>query len=291
MNIPTQSSFQTKSQRFGKGSVIVRARDNFLSDDDIQRAAPSIFAGEAHSSRSEKFHFHSTRELLANMRVEGFFPTEVRQGGSKDLDKRSFTKHLIRFRRDNALRLNDNLQEVVLVGAHDGTSSTHLMGGWFRLICLNGMVVSDGPQSTVRVPHFARSGWDKVIEGSYTVINDGQRQAAQIEQMRAVSLSTDDQERFARQALVARYGEDAPDVPAHRLLEARRPEDRGDSLWLTMNRVQENLMRGGVGYRGEREVQGRVRMIHAHTRPVNSIDGTVDVNRALWSLAETRLAA
>lgn len=285
-------TFHSPSQTFGRGSVILKSdRGAFLTDDVIQSRAPSVFADHAHSSRSEKFHFHSTRELLANMRTEGFFRTEVRQGGSKDLDKRSFTKHLIRFRRENALRLNDTLQEIVLVGAHDGTSSTHLMGGWFRLICLNGMVVSDGPLSTVRVPHFARGGWDKVIEGSYTVVADGHRQAAQIEQMRSISLPQDEQERFARQALVARYGEDAPDVPAHRLLESRRPEDRGDSLWLVMNRVQENLMTGGLRYRGEREINGRIRPVRAHTRPVNGIDSTVDVNRALWSMAEARLIA
>ena len=46
-----------------------------------------------------------------------------------------------------------------------------------------------------------------------------------------------------------------------------------------MNRLQENVLRGG---QPGRTVQGR----RMQTRPVGSIDRSVSLNRALWVLAE-----
>ena len=68
-------------------------------------------------------------------------------------------------------------------------------------------------------------------------------------------------------------------VTAEQLIEARRPEDIGHSLWTTFQRVQENVIRGG---QPGRSAQGR----RLQTRPVGSIDRGVTLNRALWMLAE-----
>ena len=59
----------------------------------------------------------------------------------------------------------------------------------------------------------------------------------------------------------------------------RRPEDQGNSLWLSLQRVQEHVTRGGLP---GRTVQGR----RMRTRKVASIDRNVSLNRALWVLAE-----
>jgi len=50
-------------------------------------------------------------------------------------------------------------------------------------------------------------------------------------------------------------------------------------LWNTLQRVQENVIRGGLA---GRSAQGR----KLQTRPVASIDRGVSLNRALWTLAE-----
>jgi hypothetical protein len=62
-------------------------------------------------------------------------------------------------------------------------------------------------------------------------------------------------------------------------VQARRPEDLGNSLWTTFQRVQENVIQGG---QPGRTAQGR----RMRTRPVASIDRGVSLNRALWMLAE-----
>jgi len=56
-------------------------------------------------------------------------------------------------------------------------------------------------------------------------------------------------------------------------------DDRAPDLWTTFNRVQENIIKGGV--RG-RNATGK----RTTTRAVNGIDQGVKLNRALWVLAE-----
>ena len=63
------------------------------------------------------------------------------------------------------------------------------------------------------------------------------------------------------------------------MLEPRRRDDVRSDLWSTFNRVQESLVNGGLPGRG---ATGR----RMHTRPVQGIDQSVKLNRALWMLAE-----
>jgi len=59
----------------------------------------------------------------------------------------------------------------------------------------------------------------------------------------------------------------------------RRFEDRGNDLWTTFNRIQENLMRGGLSGHNR---NGR----RLTTRPIAGVSENVRLNRALWTLTE-----
>jgi len=89
---------------------------------------------------------------------------------------------------------------------------------------------------------------------------------------------------FATAALAVRYGERTERQPSapitvEQLVEERRPEDQGSSLWTTFQRVQENTLRGRQP--GRSPQGGRIQ-----TRQIASIDRGVSLNRALWVLAE-----
>ena len=66
------------------------------------------------------------------------------------------------------------------------------------------------------------------------------------------------------------------------VLTPRRYEDRQDDLWTTYQRLQENLLKGGLP---GRTAKGK----RSHTRAVSGIDGDVKLNRALWVMAESLL--
>ena len=64
---------------------------------------------------------------------------------------------------------------------------------------------------------------------------------------------------------------------------ARRNADNGNDLWRTFNRVQENVIRGGLHGWG-RDANNRTRRVT--TREVRGIDQDVRLNRAMWMLTE-----
>ncbi len=99
--------------------------------------------------------------------------------------------------------------------------------------------------------------------------------------MRAIMLDDGEAEVFARSALILKYDEPGktPPITESQILRPRRFDDNHADLWSTFNRVQENLVKGGLTGRSTNGRQQR-------TRPVQGIDRNVRLNRALWLLAE-----
>jgi hypothetical protein len=251
-----------------------------LTDEQIMRVAPSVFADQPHESRGERYAYIPTSRVVAGLRNEGFVPMAVGQSRTRIPGKRDFTKHMLRFRHHSAVDqiVGQEVPEIVLLNSHDGTSSYQLMGGIFRLICSNGMIVGD-TTSEVRVRHSGNI-LENVIEGSYEVINDIQRVIPVIDDWKKLHLTYEQRKAYAEAALGLRWDADegAP-VSNTALLATRRHEDRGESLWTTFNVVQENLIRGGI--RGEGSTGRRMT-----TRAVASVTENVKLNKSLWMLTE-----
>lgn len=272
-----------------------RAVLNPLTDDRIRALAPSVFATEAHESRSARYSYIPTHDILSGMRAQGFQPVSVVQSRCRTPGKAPFTKHQIKFTHPDAsakaASVGDVVPQIILKNSHDGSSAYELSLGLFRLICSNGMMVCDGSYSEVRVAHkgdVTRS----VIEGAFSVIEQASEIAGSVEGLRAVALSEQEREILARQAIALRFdveeGDTPPIQPAQALV-VRRPDDRGADLWRTFNVLQENLIRGGQRYTipGHRNDTGRyVPTKRMHTREVKGIDQNTSLNRALWRLAE-----
>lgn len=263
------------ASRFASGSPALRSARP-LDEDQIERVAPSIFAAEAHGSRSERYTHIPTIDVLRGLRREGFEPFFVCQTRVRKLDKREYTKHMIRLRHANDIT-GEEANEIVLLNSHDGTSSYQMMGGMFRFVCQNGMVCGD-MVGDIRVRHKGDVVQD-VIEGAFRVLDSFDAAEEQRDSMKALTLSTAEQTAFGRAALALKY--DGPERPApiaeDQLLTPRRFEDRGSDLWTTFNCVQENMMKGGL--HGHTQTGRSTR-----TREVRGIDQNVKLNRALWIL-------
>ena len=181
-----------------------------LSDDQLSRIAPSIFAQARHDSRSARYSYIPTSEVLAGMRAEGFLPTFAKQGGSRVVGKAAFTKHLIRFRRVDQMAIKPALgalyPEVVLINSHDGTSAYQVSAGLMRLVCLNGMMVADKEFASVRVPHKG-DVMGQVIEGSFTVLDESTRALDVAESWAGVTLSREESMIMAESAHMIRFAD------------------------------------------------------------------------------------
>ena len=259
-----------------------------MTEDQVRLIAPSIFAEAAHESRSDRYTYIPSVNVLRGMMHEGFLPVSARQTRTRDESRRDFTKHMIRFRREGAefSGVGDTLPEVVLINSHDGTSSYHLMGGLFRLICLNGMVIADQTFASVKVAHKG-DVLSQVIEGAYTVIGESVKALKAPREWSQIALQAPEREALAEAAHVLRFsnadGETDTSIRPAQLLLPRRHDDQASDLWTTFNVVQENVIRGGLTAVG-RNANGRRR--RTTTRAVNGIDQDVRLNKGLWVLAE-----
>lgn len=261
-----------------------------LSEDQLRQIAPSIFAEDKHESRSERYVYVPTAEIVTAMRKEGFEPFSARQGNSRIEGKEAFTKHMVRFRHASeqnvARRIGGTYPEVIVINSHDGTSSYQVMAGLFRMVCLNGLVVADRKLASVKVPHKGDIA-GQIIEGSYTVLSESRDAIEQAETWAGITLAEPEQLALANAVRVARFadadGEVRSPIEAPALLAPRRTEDRPSDLWTVTNRLQENTIRGGLSAWG-RDDNGRRRRVTS--RPVTGIDGDVRLNRAVWTLAE-----
>jgi len=69
--------------RFARNTRVLRT-DRPLDEDQMRAAAPSVFAEGKHASRSERYTYIPTIEVLRGLRKEGFEPFMVAQGTRLD---------------------------------------------------------------------------------------------------------------------------------------------------------------------------------------------------------------
>jgi Domain of unknown function (DUF932) len=265
-----------------------------LTLEEMRQSLPSIFAEDAHDSRSARYVYISTKDMLARMMEGGFLPVEARTVLPKDYSRTGFAKHMLRFRGadDLAKPENDTMfgkdaaYEVILRNAHDGTSSYQMLAGLIRYACENGLVISDGTVESIRVQHTGmnrRLMADRVLAAAQHILDQGPAVGKRISRWKTLVMGEDERASFARAAHKLRFGK--PDgqvsiIKPEQLIVPRRPADTGKSLWDVFNVVQENAVRGGL--------EGRTTTTRRKitTREISSIDDDLRLNRSLWNLAE-----
>jgi hypothetical protein len=259
-----------------------------LSDRQIKAMVPAVFADHPKPDVSNAYGFMPTTVMLDALRREGFVPTEVRQSRRRNPEARQYAKHLIRFRLAGDAKptiVGECVPQVVVVNSHDRSSKVEVYGGMLRLVCTNGLLVSD---SSVVAPAIVRHTKNPVQEllGNIEAIIKGHRNVSEhVKQMRGTLLTDRQMLDFANEAAMLRFGNGtargALDPAA--LLVPRRAADAGADLWHVFNRVQENMTKGGIP---SLTASGRINL----TRPAVSIGSELHINSGLWELAMATIA-
>lgn len=262
------------ASRFGRVNLI--RRDRPLTHEELMQHTPSVFGEEKHASRSKRYAYIPTINLLESLQREGFQPFFACQTRVRDQSRREHTKHMLRLRRAGQIT-GQQVPEIILLNSHDGSSSYQMLPGLFRAVCCNGLVCGTS-FGEVRVPHKG-DVVEKVIEGAYEVLGVFDRVEEKRDAMQSLLLPPPAQQALAKAALAYRFGEEHQPVTESQVLSARRWQDEQNDLWSVFNRLQENLSKGGLS---GRSAQGK----RSRTRAVNGIDGDIKLNRALWVMAE-----
>ena len=287
-------------QRYMKGMSnggSIAARDGeVLSNSELAAVVPSLFATEAHESRSDRFVPIPTINVLDGLRAADFDPVFAQQARTRVAGKENFTRHMVRMRHKSLTSAEGPAFEVILTNANDGTSAYKMLAGIFRFVCLNGLFTGE-TFAPVHVRHSGATAIDQVRDGALNILQLAPEALAMVDEMRGTHVTREEAEGYARAAHLLRfadkYQEDengnlfcddyATPIAPIDLLRARRSADMHPTVWHLFNITQENAVRGGQ--RGLiMGSNGRVR--RQKVQAVTGIQGAEKLNRNLWDLAE-----
>lgn len=261
--------------------------DNFKTPDltiaQLQQRAPAAFAITPYNNTSPTYRFISTERIIHTLMEAGLTAVEARQSNSRG-DRSNYARHMLRFRSTRLpIVTNDIMQQIVLINSHDATSAYEMRAGIYRTICMNGLLVRAGDFGVIRVSHRGNV-LDNIVQAAHALITGFPAITDMIELMRDAILTEQQRITFAEKAYAIRFHhfDPKPLIGMQQLLEPRREADQGDDLWRVYNRVQENVMRGGLNY-----IKHNNRA--AHTRGIRAIREDVRINNALWGEAVTTL--
>lgn len=256
-----------------------------LDSDTLRLKARSAFASRPMSGLSQRYTVVSTASVVEALRERGWIPVEAEEQRVRNALRVGFQKHVIRFRLQSQIDSLDEWNiELVLCNSFDASSAYIVKVGVYRRLCSNGLVVSDSGFEAIRFRHAGLEA-SEVVNASLRVIDSAPKVGARISAFRNTVLQIQDAEEFCRRALSLRYeGPDSAPIGPRVLLHSRRKEDEANDLWTVFNKVQENLIRGGLSD-NRVDKRGRLRVM----RGLSGLDSKLGLNQKLWSLADSTL--
>jgi hypothetical protein len=187
-------------------SVIVSPARTFkaLSSEDLRRCAPSIFAEHARPGVSSRYTFVSTAQVVALLGAEGWEPVKASEQRVRLEDRIGFQMHEIRFARRvdleaGAFQVGSTRAEMVLQNAHDGSRAYRIDAGLYRLVCRNGLTVSDADFAHVSIRHVDVSA-EAFAQAAQAVAQNTPRALETVAKWQGVQLSQATRIEFARGA-------------------------------------------------------------------------------------------
>ena len=250
-----------------------------LTMDQVKKKCPAAFADN--HQMSKRYAQVKTSDLLERLADSHFHPVEAKQDNPTKRSPLEVT-HAITLRHESFInpdvKLHSQVPQLTLVNSHNGRTKCRLYGGFFRLVCLNGLMVGR-PDFMAEIRH---SG-DALVESAVAaeqIADDLVTMGETIDMWKSLKISAHRRNKFARDAASIRFGELSKQYDTRALLAERRPEDKGDDLWRIFNRVQENATQGGI-------VGSTSSGRQVSSRPLTAIEVNIGFNRDLWSLAET----
>ena len=143
------NAISTSLQIASRASAFARP----LTIQALRERVPAVFASAAHESLTPRYTFIPTEQVLSGLMNAGFVPVEGRQAISRK-GSALHARHLVRLRRRfETIQLKDSIPEIVFLNSHDGTSAYQLRVALYRVVCTNGLIVSQGTFPMVRVHH------------------------------------------------------------------------------------------------------------------------------------------
>jgi|LULF01.1.fsa_nt_gb hypothetical protein len=244
-----------------------------------------VLASEPCDLVSDDYKFMSTIDVVNRLQDDGWRAMSVQHTNKRDQSKIAHAKHRVIMAppgdTTNEL-VGGTSPRLVIQNAHDGSSALRFMLGLFRMICSNGMIVTQSMLENMRLIHknSHKGSLDELLD---RFGESWETTGGIIDQWRGITLDDRDAAGFARKAYRLRHPSiDENDIGDNhlQLLKPHRVEDSTHSLWHRFNTVQERLTNGGYSVSAPGVMNRR-----RSARALRGASADTRMNRGLWDLA------
>jgi len=246
--------------------------------------------------------------VVNDLRTLGYEVTDAVQVKARKKSTNGYQKHMITLEHpdhkidqvkeveladgttETQIQPAEEYPQLLLTNSHDGGNAFSLSAGIFRLVCSNGLVIKTEDYGTARLVHkgYSFEAVQKLVKEFEETIGEV---INKITAMKKVELTKAQQIEFAKKAALLRftaksYNEDniADVVQIDDLLNAERPEDKGNGLYEVYNRVQESLVKGKYLYAASGSINKEGTKVRKG-REIKNFKQSIDVNKKLSALA------
>ena len=134
---------------------------DFLNDAQIREQAPSVFSEKPSKEVSKHYTHIPTTKVINDMRTLGWDVVDAKEVKARKASTKGFQKHLIVFRNPDVVIDGQDgdtvFPQILLTNSHDGKNSFTFTAGLFRMVCENGLVISDTQFEDVKMRHMGYS--------------------------------------------------------------------------------------------------------------------------------------
>jgi hypothetical protein len=193
---------------------------------------------------SDKYQIIDSTEIVRRLEDRGFELFKIMHPQGK-------TAHTVWMRYGNGQTWGGEevCPMVIFKNGYDGHTAFSAQVGIFRFVCRNGLVVS--PPGTKAESFNTIHLGDAAAIAEDIVMKMAEHLPELVtvhEKMSSTVLTEKEAIDLALKAAKIRWTQTFTEEDAKVLLEAARPEDEGMTAWLVFNRVQENVLKGGVRF-------------------------------------------
>lgn len=246
----------------------------------------SFLQNQAHVSKSDKFVAIQPAQIETVLNDHGFDLVHLKTGRAKSQDRQDFQTTVARYRSRSQFEINGSHFDLIFKVPHLYGKLVGVLG-LFRGACANQLNVGQHFE-TIKVAHLANpvSELDSLIP---MLVAQQAKLVEMVQFMQARQVSPIELAQFATTVAQLRLAqtENVSKIYAAPLLKVRRTEDTGSDLWTCLNVVQENLIRGGVGYQTETFDINNIRTVRNCTARNVSEQSVraIDLNGSIWDAA------
>lgn len=258
-------------------------KSTFLSNSEMEKLAPSIFT-ETPSSEVSKHYTHiSTSRVIDDMRILGWDVTSVQEVKARKETTMGVQKHLVIFRNPdvtiNGADGDTVFPQILLTNSHDGKNKFQFTAGLFRLVCANGLVISDTNFEDVKMRHMGYT-FEELQDNIKAMVERLPLTTESMNRMKSIEIGGLDALEFAKKCITTRFTKEEVEemnVDYVELLNPTRVEDQGEDVWSRFNVVQEKVLGGDFRYSKGNKIR--------KARRVKNFSQDQKINKELFSIA------